>query len=107
MIRNYLTAIQRTKEIGVRKVMGATVQSILTLMSRDYLVLLFVSIAVSVPIAWWVMSGWLEEFAYRIALSWWAFAVPSLAVVLIALITVSVHTLKAARTNPATSLRYE
>ncbi|MEX1241518.1 MAG: ABC transporter permease [Cyclobacteriaceae bacterium] len=102
-----LTAIQRTKEIGVRKVMGATVQGILTLMSRDYLVLLFVSIAVSVPIAWWVMSGWLEEFAYRITLSWWTFAVPSLTVVLIALITVSVHTLRAARTNPATSLRYE
>jgi len=102
-----LTAIQRTKEIGVRKVMGATVRSILALMSREYLALLFISIGVSVPIAWWVMTSWLQEFAYRITLSWWTFAAPSLAVVLIALVTVSIHTLKAARANPATSLRYE
>jgi putative ABC transport system permease protein len=102
-----LTAIQRTKEIGVRKVMGATVKSILTLMSKDYLILLLVSILFAVPIAWWVMSSWLEEFANRIPLSWWIFAAPSLAVVFVALMTVSLHTLKAARTNPATSLRYE
>ncbi|MGC1241368.1 MAG: FtsX-like permease family protein, partial [Chryseosolibacter sp.] len=102
-----LTAIQRTKEIGVRKVMGATVRSILSLMSRDYLTLLFLSILLAVPITWWVMSTWLEAFAYRIALSWWTFAAPSLAVVLIALLTVSIHTLRAARANPATSLRYE
>lgn len=87
--------------------MGATVQSILALMSRDYLILLVISILLAVPVAWWVMSGWLEEFAYRITLSWWTFTVPSLAVVFIALITVSVHTMKAARTNPAKSLRYE
>ena len=102
-----LTAIQRTKEIGVRKVMGATIPSILILMSRDYLTLLIASIAIAVPVAWWIMRGWLQEFAYRIPLSWWIFALPGLAVVSIALITVSVHTLRAARTNPATSLRYE
>jgi putative ABC transport system permease protein len=102
-----LTAIQRTKEIGVRKVMGASIPGIISLMSRDYLILLFVSIVFSIPVAWWVMSGWLEEFAYRIPLSWWIFVVPSLAVVVIALVTVSVHTMKAARTNPANSLRYE
>lgn len=102
-----LTAIQRTKEIGVRKVMGASIPGIISLMSRDYLILLFVSIVFSIPVAWWVMSGWLEEFAYRIPLSWWIFVVPSLAVVGIALVTVSVHTMKAARTNPAHSLRYE
>jgi putative ABC transport system permease protein len=76
-------------------------------MSRDYLVLLMVSILLALPVAWWIMEGWLQEFAYRIPLSWWIFAVPSLAVVMIALLTVSVHTLRAARTNPATSLRYE
>ena len=102
-----LTAIQRTKEIGVRKVLGASLRSILSLMSRDYLVLLLVSIVLAVPVAWWIMDGWLQEFAYRIPLSWWIFAVPSLAVVMIALVTVSVHTVRAARTNPATSLRYE
>lgn len=102
-----LTAIQRTKEIGVRKVMGASIASILRLMSRGYLVLLSIAILLAVPLAWWIMSGWLEDFAYRIPLTWWVFAAPSLAVVMIALITVSVHTLKAARANPATSLRYE
>ncbi|HEY9487198.1 MAG TPA: ABC transporter permease, partial [Chryseosolibacter sp.] len=102
-----LTAIQRTKEIGVRKVLGATIQSILALMSRDYLMLLSVSIVLAIPIAWWIMRSWLQEFAYRIPLAWWIFVVPSLTVVLIALITVSVHTFRAARTNPATSLRYE
>lgn len=102
-----LTAIQRTKEIGVRKVMGATVGSILGLMSKDYLALLLASIAFSVPVAWWVMSRWLEGFAYRISLSWWTFAIPGLTVVVIALLTVSLHTVRAARANPATSLRYE
>lgn len=102
-----LTAIQRTKEIGVRKVLGATIQSILALIGRDYLVLLSLSIVIAVPVAWWIMSSWLQEFAYRIPLSWWIFAGPGLAVVLIALLTVSLHTLRAARTNPATSLRYE
>ena len=102
-----LTAIQRTKEIGVRKVLGANIRSILSLMSRDYLLLLAISILVAVPLAWWIMSQWLQAFAYRIPLSWWIFLVPSLTVVFIALATVSVHTLRAARTNPATSLRYE
>lgn len=102
-----LTAIQRTKEIGVRKVMGASNSSILTLMSKDYLVLLCLAIFMAIPFTWWIMQGWLSDFAYRIPLSWWIFAMPSLAVVMIALITVSVHTLKAARANPAKSLRYE
>jgi putative ABC transport system permease protein len=102
-----LTAVQRTKEIGVRKVLGASIQSILALMSREYIALLIVSIFVAVPAAWWVMSSWLEDFAYRIELSWWIFAVPSAAVVFIALMTVSLHTVKVARTNPTTSLRYE
>lgn len=102
-----LTAIQRTKEIGVRKVLGATIRSILALMSRDYVVLLLISIALSVPLAWWIMDNWLQEFAYRIPLSWWIFVLPSLIVVAIALITVSVRTFSAARTSPSSSLRYE
>ncbi|MBL0745005.1 ABC transporter permease [Chryseolinea lacunae] len=102
-----LTAIQRTKEIGVRKVLGASIPSILTLMSRDYLLLMGIAIVLAVPAAWWVMNGWLQDFATRIDLSWWIFALPSLVVVFVALVTVSIHTLKAARTNPVKSLRYE
>jgi putative ABC transport system permease protein len=102
-----LTAIQRTKEIGVRKVLGASVSSILTLVSKDYILLMLVAIAVATPLAIWVMNAWLQDFAYRIELSWWIFAIPSLLVIFVALLTVSIHTLKAARTNPTKSLRYE
>ncbi|HEY0742420.1 MAG TPA: ABC transporter permease [Chryseosolibacter sp.] len=102
-----LTAIQRTKEIGVRKVLGASIPSILRLVTRDYVMLMLMAIAVSIPVAWWIMDGWLNDFANKITLSWWIFALPSLLVVSIALVTVSIHTLKAARTNPTRSLRYE
>jgi len=102
-----LTAIQRTKEIGVRKVLGASISGILGLMSRDYLWLMAIAITLAVPLAWWTMNNWLLNFAQRIDLAWWIFALPSAAVVLIALLTVSIHTLKAARTNPVKSLRYE
>ncbi|HYC85079.1 MAG TPA: FtsX-like permease family protein, partial [Chryseosolibacter sp.] len=102
-----LTAIQRTKEIGVRKVMGASVSGIVSMMSKDYLVLLGIALVIAAPVTWWIMSRWLETFAHRLELEWWIFALPSLAVVSIALLTISVHTIKAARTNPAKSLRYE
>ncbi|MFZ1808507.1 MAG: ABC transporter permease [Cyclobacteriaceae bacterium] len=102
-----LTALQRTKEIGVRKVLGASIQSILTLVSRDYLLLLGIAIVVATPLSWWVMNNWLQDFANRIDLSWWIFALPSMVVIFIAMFTVSFHTLKAARTNPARSLRVE
>jgi putative ABC transport system permease protein len=102
-----LTAIQRTKEIGVRKVMGASIGSLLTLISRDYMFLMVGAILVALPIAWWLMDSWLADFAYHIELSWWIFAIPSLLVIGIALLTVSIHTLKAARTSPSKSLRYE
>ena len=102
-----LTALQRTKEIGVRKVLGASVGSILTLVSKDYLVLMGAAIVFATPLTWWIMNNWLQGFASRIDLSWWIFAVPSMLVILIALFTVSIHTLKAARTNPVKSLRYE
>jgi putative ABC transport system permease protein len=102
-----LTAIQRTKEIGVRKVMGASVTSILALISRDYLLLMGGAILIALPIAWWLMDSWLAAFAYHIDLSWWIFAIPSFLVIAVALLTVSIHTLRAARTNPSKSLRYE
>lgn len=102
-----LTAIQRTKEIGVRKVLGASVPGILVLMSKDYLFLLGVSIAAATPLAWWIMSGWLEGFATRIPLTWALFVIPSLLVIAIALLTAGIHTLRAAKADPARALRYE
>lgn len=102
-----LTALQRTKEIGIRKVLGASLFGILRLVSKDYVVLIGVAIVLSVPLAAWIMSSWLQDFATRIPLSWWIFALPSFTVIVIALVTVSVHTLKAAMTDPVKSLRYE
>lgn len=102
-----LMAIQRTKEIGVRKVLGASVGSILTLVSRDLLSLIGISIVVATPIAWYVMTQWLQSFATRVDLTLLTFALPCLGVLAVAAFTISIHTLKAARTNPVTSLRYE
>ena len=102
-----LNAIQRTKEIGIRKVLGASLIGLLKLITKDYVALISVAIILSVPLSAWVMNRWLQDFATRIPLSWWIFAIPSLTVVLIALITVGVHTLKAAMADPVKSLRYE
>jgi putative ABC transport system permease protein len=102
-----LMAIQRTKEIGVRKVLGASVSSILTLVSRDLLMLIAVAVVVATPITWYVMSQWLQGFAGRIDMGILTFALPCAGVLLIAAFTISIHTLKAARTNPVKSLRYE
>lgn len=102
-----LTAIQRTKEIGVRKILGASIPNILAMVSRDYVLLMVVAIVTSIPLAWWIMAKWLSNFAYRIPLAWWIFAIPSFAVFTIAMLTVSIHTIIAARTNPVKSLRYE
>jgi putative ABC transport system permease protein len=102
-----LTAVQRTKEIGVRKVLGASVPGILGLVGKDYVYLMMIAIALSIPLAGWAMTEWLQNFQYRIAMSWYIFALPGLIVMLIALGTVSVHTWKVARVNPAKSLRYE
>ncbi|MBX2963331.1 MAG: ABC transporter permease [Cyclobacteriaceae bacterium] len=102
-----LTAIQRTKEIGIRKVLGASVPGILRLVSKDYLMLMTIAVVLAVPLAWWVMSEWLQEFASRIALSWWIFALPSLVVMLVAFATISAQIIKAALVNPVQSLRYE
>lgn len=102
-----LMAIQRTKEIGVRKVLGASVGSILTLVSKDLLILIGISIIVAAPITWYVMNQWLERFANKMPLGLLTFVLPCLGVLLIAALTISLHTLKAARTNPVKSLRYE
>jgi putative ABC transport system permease protein len=102
-----LTATQRTKEIGVRKVLGASVPGILGMIGKHYLYLMIIAIALSVPLSAWAMGEWLQNFENRIPLSWYIFALPGLVVIMVALITVSIHTLKVARVNPAKSMRYE
>ncbi|GAA4410604.1 ABC transporter permease [Nibrella viscosa] len=98
---------QRTKEIGVRKVLGASVFSIVALLSRDFLKLVLVGIIIASPLAWWGMSQWLQEFAYKVDIQWWVFALAGLLAVLIAFVTVSFQSIKAALKNPVTSLRSE
>ena len=100
-------AERRTREIGVRKVLGATVSGIVLLLSRDFLKLLGVAFVIAVPVGYFVMHRWLEGFAYRVAISWWMFLVAGLAALVIALLTVGYQSIKAARTNPVEALRYE
>ncbi len=92
--------IQRTKEIGVRKVLGASLSNIVLLLSKDFVRLVVFANLVAFPIAWWIMHNWLKDFAYRIAIPWWAFAAAGLLALLVALVTVSMHALRAAIANP-------
>ncbi|GAB3964051.1 ABC transporter permease [Spirosoma terrae] len=97
----------RTKEIGVRKVLGASVSGIVMLLSKDFLKLIGISLLLASPIAWWAMNQWLQDFAYKIDIAWWMFALAGLLVAGIALLTVSLQSIKAALTNPVKSLRNE
>jgi putative ABC transport system permease protein len=101
------TAIKRTKEIGVRKVLGSSVQNIVVLLSKDLLKPVLLGTIIAVPAGYFIMQKWLEGFAYRIRIDWWLFAVAAMAAVLIALITVSFQAIKAAVANPVKSLRTE
>ena len=101
------TAEQRTKEIGVRKVLGASVGSIVTLLSKDFLKLVIIAIVIASPLAWYVMHRWLQDFAYKIDIAWWVFAGAGALAVGIALLTVSFQSVKAALMNPVKSLRSE
>ncbi|WP_315814976.1 ABC transporter permease [Paraflavitalea speifideaquila] len=100
-------AEQRTKEIGVRKVLGASVGGIVTMLSKDFARLVLIASIIAFPLAWWAMHQWLQDFAYRVSISWWVFALAGLAAVLIALITVCFQAIKAAMANPVKSLRSE
>lgn len=101
------TTIQRTKEIGIRKILGANVGSITLLIAKQFLSLVGIAILIATPLAWWAGNTWIQDFAYRTNISWWIFAVAGLLAVMIALTTVSYHAIRAAMANPVKSLRTE
>jgi putative ABC transport system permease protein len=100
-------AVQRTKEIGIRRVLGANLVSIAALLSKDFQRMVFIAMLVAVPLAWWLMHEWLNDFVYRTSLSWWIFVAAAAGTLLITLLTVSLQAVKAGRRNPVKSLRSE
>ena len=100
-----LVIVQRTREIGIRKVLGAGVTHIVTLVSKDFVKLVLIGIIIATPLAWYAMNAWLQDFAYRIQIQWWVFVLAGLAALLIAFITLSFQSIKAALSNPVKSLR--
>jgi putative ABC transport system permease protein len=100
-------AEQRIKEIGIRKVLGATMGGLVAMLSKDFAKLVLIASVIAFPVAWWVMSKWLESFAFRISMSWWIFVLAGSLAIVIALITVSSQAIKAAMANPVKSLRSE
>jgi len=102
-----LASVNRVKEIGIRKVLGASVADITTLLSKDFLKLVVLAMLIATPLAWYFMGRWLESFAYRIHISWLVFALTGISVIAIALLTTSFQTIKAAMINPVKNLRDE
>ena len=100
-------AEQRTKEIGIRKVLGANVANIVAMISKDFLKLVFIAFLFAFPLAWWAMNKWLQDFAYRVNMGWWIFFIAGAVAILIALLTVCFQAIKAAMANPVKSLRTE
>ena len=101
------TTLQRTREIGIRKVLGASASNVLWLVSRDYVKLIVIALAIAIPITNYFITDWLERFSFRIALDWWLLTLPGVLIMAIALLLVGAQTVKAARRNPVDSLRYE
>lgn len=101
------TATQRTKEIGIRKALGSSNQGIFVLLSQEYIKLIAMAVIIASPLVWWIMNNWVQSFPYRTTISPLIFLIAGVAVLLVALFTVSFQTIKAARVNPVESLRYE
>jgi putative ABC transport system permease protein len=101
------TSAARTKEIGIRKIMGASVSAIVTLLSREFVMLIAVAFCIAAPVAWWSIYEWLQNFAYRTSMDWWVFAASGVALLLVALLTLGAQIIQTARQNPVKSLRSE
>jgi putative ABC transport system permease protein len=101
------TAEQRVKEIGIRKVLGASISSIVTLLTKELILLVLIATVIATPVAWYAMSKWLQSFAYRVYLHWWVFVAAGVIAILIAFLTISIRSVKAAMANPAKSLKTE
>src|SRR5882724_7332527 len=95
-----INAINRTKEVGIRKVLGATVQNIVTSLSSQFAGMVILSLLIAIPLSWWLMNKWLEDFAYHIEIQWWMFALIGALAMLTALVTVSFNAIRAALANP-------
>jgi len=102
-----LAVVRRTREIGIRKVMGASVGNIIALVSKEFVLLVVIASVIAFPLAWWFLSDWLKDFAYRVSINWWIYILAAIAAMLIALFTVSVQAIRAAIMNPVKSLRTE
>jgi putative ABC transport system permease protein len=100
-------AQNRIKEIGIRRVLGASVNNITTLLSKDFLKLVVIALLIASPLAYWAMYTWLQDFDYRVTIKWWVFATAGMGSVLLALSTVGYQAIKAATANPVKSLRKE
>ncbi len=102
-----LSIEQRTKEIGIRKVLGAAVSRIVLLVSKEFIILISIALVVAIPVGYYFVDKWLQDFAYRIRISWWMFALSGALVIAVALATISFHAIRAAIANPVKSLRTE
>jgi len=101
------TTNNRIKEIGVRKVLGASVVQIVSLISKDFMQLVLLAFVITVPLAWMALNNWLQDFAYRTSMSWWVFVISGGLMCVIALLVLSIHIIRAAKLNPVKSLRTE
>ena len=99
--------LQRTKEVGIRKVLGASVMQLTAMLSKDFVKLVAIAVVLASPLAWWVMNKWLQDFAYRTGISGWVFAIAGVVAIATAILTVSFQSIKAAMSNPVNSLRNE